>query len=77
MNIVELKEYWLNGSPECHHQIDQHNFIRYAVELAKENGVLDFIEMERAGISPDRIREYQRLYEFLRDVLEVLGMTEA
>ena len=47
-------------------------FIRYAVELAKLNGQLDLAEMESRGISRPRREEYQRQYEFLRLVLDVL-----
>ena len=47
-------------------------FIRYAVELAKVNGALDLEEMESRGISHRRREEYQRQYEFLRLVLDVL-----
>ena len=36
------------------------------------NGSLNHAEMSARGISSRRIEEYQRQYEFLRDVLEVL-----
>lgn len=68
----ELKEQWLSSFPESSHPCDTKRFIRYAIELAKTGGSLDHAEMEERGISPHRIEEYQRQYEFLRDVLEVL-----
>lgn len=72
MELKELKELWLSESPDSTHPCDTKRFIRYAIELAKMNGALDHIEMEARGITPRRIEEYQRQYEFLRDVLEVL-----
>lgn len=72
MNLNELKEQWLSAFPESSHPCDTKRFIRYAIELAKVNGSLDHAEMESRGISTRRIEEYQRQYEFLRDVLEVL-----
>lgn len=72
MEREELKEQWLSAFPESSHPCDTKRFIRYAIELAKANGSLDHAEMEERGISPHRIEEYQRQYEFLRDVLEVL-----
>lgn len=68
----ELKEQWLSMFPDSTHPCDTKRFIRYAIELAKVKGSLDYTEMEARGISPHRIEEYQRQYEFLRDVLEVL-----
>ena len=70
--INELKEQWLSAHPESAHERDIKRFIRYAVELAKLNGELDLAEMESRGISRPRREEYQRQYEFLRDVLDVL-----
>lgn len=67
-----LKEIWLSAFPDSTHPLDIKRFIRYAVELAKENGTLDHSEMESRGVSPHRREEYQRQYEFLRYVLEVL-----
>lgn len=72
MNIEELKRDWLSSFPDSGHGFDQKRFVLYAIELAKENGALDHIEMERHGISHRRIEEYQRMYEFLRIVLAVL-----
>ena len=72
MDLNELKEQWLSAFPESSHPCDTKRFIRYAIELAKVNGSLDHAEMEARGISPHRIEEYQRQYEFLRDVLAVL-----
>ena len=71
-NINELKEQWLSAFPDSANTIDVKRFIRYAVELAKVNGQLDLVEMESRGISPRRREEYQRKYEFLRLVLDVL-----
>lgn len=71
-SLDELKESWLSAFPDSAHQIDTKRFIRYAIELARANGALDHSEMESRGISPRRREEYQRQYEFLRDVLEVL-----
>ena len=70
--INELKEQWLSAHPESSHERDLKRFVRYAVELAKVNGALDLEEMESRGISPRRREEYQRQYEFLRLVLDVL-----
>lgn len=70
--INELKEQWLSAFPDSTHTHDVKRFIRYAVELAKVNGALDLEEMESRGISPRRREEYQRQYEFLRLVLDVL-----
>lgn len=70
--INELKEQWLSAFPESKHVLDTKRFIRYAVELAKVNGELDLAEMESRGISRPRREVYQRQYEFLRDVLDVL-----
>lgn len=70
--INELKEQWLYAFPDSAHTLDVKRFIRYAVELAKVNGALDLEEMESRGISPRRREEYQRQYEFLRLVLDVL-----
>lgn len=70
--LDELKESWLSAFPDSTHPIDTKRFIRYAIELARMNGALDHSEMESRGISPRRREEYQRQYEFLRDVLEVL-----
>lgn len=72
MELNEVKELWLSAFPESSHPLDTKRFIRYAIELAKVNGSLDHAEMEARGISPHRIEEYQRQYEFLRDVLAVL-----
>lgn len=72
MDIEELKELWLSEAPDSGNEYDEKRFIRYAVELAKANGGLNHIEMENRGISPRRRKEYQRQYEFLRVVLEVL-----
>ena len=71
-SLDELKESWLSAFPDSTHPIDTKRFIRYAVELARADGALDHSEMEIRGISPRRREEYQRQYEFLRDVLEVL-----
>jgi hypothetical protein len=71
--LDELKESWLSAFPDSTHPIDTKRFIRYAIELARVNGALDHSEMESRGISLHRREEYQRQYEFLRDVLEVLG----
>lgn len=71
--LDELKGAWLGHFPDSTHPTDLKNFIRYALELARTDGALDFAEMERAGITPPRILEYQRQYEFLRYVLDVLG----
>lgn len=70
--INELKEQWLSAFPDSAHTLDVKRFIRYALELAKVNGSLDLEEMESRGISPRRREEYQRQYEFLRLVLDVL-----
>lgn len=70
--LDELKESWLSAFPDSTHPIDTKRFIRYAIELARMNGALNHSEMESRGISPRRREEYQRQYEFLRDVLEVL-----
>ena len=70
--INELKEQWLSAFPDSAHTLDVKRFIRYAVELAKVNGALDLEEMESRGISTRRREEYQRQYEFLRLVLDVL-----
>ena len=71
-DINELKEQWLSAFPDSAHTLDVKRFVRYAVELAKVNGSLDLEEMESRGISPHRREEYQRQYEFLRLVLDVL-----
>lgn len=70
--INELKEQWLSAFPNSAHPLDIKRFVRYAVELAKVNGALDLAEMKSRGISPRRREEYQRQYEFLRLVLDVL-----
>ena len=70
--INELKEQWLSAWPESTHVLDTKRFIRYAVELTKVNGQLDLAEMESRGISRSLREKYQRQYEFLRDVLDVL-----
>lgn len=62
-----LKEMWL-----CAHPEDTRRFIRYAIALARENGSLDHGEMGSRGISLRRILDYQRQYEFIRDVLAEL-----
>ena len=72
MKTDELKELWLSAAPDSPHSCDTKRFIRYAIELAKADGSLDHIEMESRGITPHHIEEYQRQYEFLRLVLEVL-----
>ena len=71
--LNELKEQWLSTFPDSAHPLDEKRFVRYAIELAKVNGGLDHAEMESRGISPHRREEYQRQYEFLRVVLDVLG----
>ena len=70
--INKLKDQWLSAHPDSAHERDMKRFIRYAVELAKLNGQLDLTEMESRGISRPRREEYQRQYEFLRLVLDVL-----
>lgn len=70
--LNELKEQWLSAFPDSTHPLDLRRFIRYAVALARVDGGLDHTEMERRGISEKRIEEYQRQYEFLREVLVVL-----
>ena len=40
-------ELWLGTYPDSTHTLDEKQFIRYAVELAKSNGELDLVEMER------------------------------
>lgn len=70
--INELKEQWLSAFPNSTHTLDVKRFIRYAVELAKVNGQLDHAELESRGVSRPRREEYQRQYEFLRLVLDVL-----
>lgn len=70
--LNELKEQWLSEHPDSTHPLDLRRFIRYAVALAKVYGGLDHAEMERRGISEERREEYQRQYEFLREVLVVL-----
>lgn len=72
MELKELKDQWLTAFPDSHHELDQKRFIRYAIALAKEGGALDFTEMGQHGISPRHREEYQRQYEFLRYVLDVL-----
>lgn len=71
-DINELKEQWLSAHPDSAHEKDVKRFIRYAIGLAKVNGALDHAEMESRGISPRHREEYQRQYEFLRLVLDVL-----
>ena len=73
MELNELKEQWLSTFPDSTHECDVKRFIRYAVELAREGGTLDHEEMAHRGISPHRIEVYQRQYEFLRYVLDVIG----
>lgn len=75
MELKELKETWLSAFPDSMHSADTKRFIRYAIALAKESGALDHEEMEARGISSQHILAYQRQYEFLRDVLEVLEET--
>lgn len=70
--INELKELWLSAHPDSTHVNDLKRFIRYAIELAREDGGLDHGEMESRGVSPRRREVYQRQYEFLRVVLDVL-----
>ena len=70
--LNELKEQWLSAFPDSTHPLDIKRFIRYAIALARENGELDLAEMESRGISRPRREEYQRQYEFLRLVLDVL-----
>lgn len=72
MELKELKEEWLSAFPDSTHPNDTKRFIRYAMALARENGCLDHQEMESRGISARRVEQYQRQYEFLRDVLSVL-----
>lgn len=72
MELNELKETWLSTFPDSTHPADTKRFIRYAIALSRENGCLNHDEMEARGISHRRIQEYQRQYEFLRDVLSVL-----
>lgn len=75
MELKELKETWLSAFPDSTHSADTKRFIRYAIALAKECVTLNHEEMEERGISPQHIQAYQRQYEFLRDVLEVLEET--
>lgn len=70
--LNELKEQWLSAHPDSTHPLDLRRFIRYAVALASVDGGLDHTEMAYHGISEKRIEEYQRQYEFLREVLVVL-----
>lgn len=70
--IDELKERWLSAFPDSTHPLDEKRFIRYAIELAKVNGELDHAEIESRGVSRRRREEYQRQYEFLQYVLDVL-----
>lgn len=77
MELNELKEQWLSAFPDSAHPLDMRRFIRYAIALAKENGTLDHIEMTRRGISSQRTEDYQRYYEFLREVLLVLDDRQA
>lgn len=72
MELDKLKEEWLSAFPDSVHPYDRKRFIRYAIALAKTDGGLDHAEMERRGITQQHIEDYQRQYEFLRDVLEVL-----
>lgn len=72
MKLKELKEQWLSAYPDSMHPLDEKRFIRYAIALARENGSLDHKEMEERGIGSNRIEEYQRQYEFLRVVLDVI-----
>lgn len=72
MKLEELKEQWLSAFPDSTHQYDKKRFIRYAIALARENGGLDYEEMKKRGVCPQRIVDYQREYEFLRDVLSVI-----
>lgn len=72
MELKELKETWLSAFPDSSHPADTRRFIRYAIALARADGGLDHEEMRARGVSPRRIRDYQRQYEFLRDVLTVL-----
>ena len=72
-SLDELKESWLSAFPDSTHPFDTKRFIRYAIKLARVNGALDHSEMESRGIKLHQREEYQRQYEFLRDVLEVLG----
>lgn len=71
-SLEELKESWLSAFPDSTHPLDIKRFIRYTIELAKVDGTLDYSEMENRGINPHQSEEYQRQYEFLRYVLEVL-----
>ncbi len=71
--LNELKEQWLSEHPDSTHLFDLRRFIRYAVALARVDGGLDHAEMAQRGLSEKRIEEYQRQYEFLREVLVVLG----
>ena len=73
-SLEELKQQWLSGFPNSTHSLDTKRFIRYAIELAKVDGSLDFNEMRERGISEGLVEDYQRKYEFLRDVLDVLGV---
>lgn len=72
MDLNELKEIWLSAFPDSTHPLDLRRFIRYAIALAREDGALDHQEMAARGISEKRIQDYQRQYEFLREVLTVL-----
>ena len=70
--LNELKELWLSKYPDSTHSLDLRRFICYAIALARVDGGLDHAEMKQRGISERRIDEYQRKYEFLREVLAVL-----
>ena len=71
-NLEDLKNQWLSLFPDSLHEDTQKRFIRYAIELAKENGKLDTEEMGKKIKEQDRIDDYRMKYDFLRAVLKVL-----
>ncbi len=73
MNEKELLNQFLNAFPDSTHPLDKQRFILYALECIKNRHSIDIEAMERKGISPDMISEYQNGYEWLRDAFRILS----
>ena len=69
---LDLKEQWLSQFPNSNNDYDLKRFIRFAIALAREERALDVDELIDRGVSPEKAKVYQRLYEFLRRVLDVI-----
>ena len=65
----ELLKQCTSGHPDSTHPTDSANFIRYAIQCAKEECSIDWVAIEESGVSPVQIQRLQTAYSWIRQTI--------